>query len=1255
MHFYSKAAMTKQRRIICDNYRVDEERLIPELLLLAEADDTSRLRIWNRARELVEGIRETEAGKSGVGALLSEFNLSTEEGVVLMCLAEALLRVPDTATVDRLIRDKLDSRDWASHLGHSDSLFVNASAWGLLITGKVISFGGHSNQARQQAQLGILRHAVARVGEPVIRGSIRYAMQIMGTQFVLGRTIDEAIAASQGREESSYRYSYDMLGEGARTMDDANRYFDAYLNAIEAIGVAAKGRGPINSPGISIKLSALHPRYEFSQSERLMTELAKRARKLVLLAKAYDIGLTIDAEEADRLDLSLDVIGTLFSDPELGDWQGFGFAVQAYQKRAIAIVDWAIGLAQDNNRKLMIRLVKGAYWDSEIKWSQMANAGDYPVFTRKAATDVCYLVCARKLLANRHVIFPQFATHNAYTAATILDLDDADRRNRRKGYEFQRLHGMGESLFAQILSSDHVPCRIYAPVGEHADLLAYLVRRLLENGANSSFVNNIVDETVSVEELLEDPVRKLTESAVQRNITIPLPKDLFRSSALYDGERINSTGVDLTDRNALNDLKKGIDLVQPDAGVGEVRISNPADRTKTVGYLSWADLSDMEEKLARASDGLPTWSATSASERCKLLRDLADAIELNQAEFVSYCVSEAGKTIEDSCMEVREAVDFCRYYADMAMVLFEEYDFEPRGVVLCISPWNFPLAIFLGQICAALVTGNTVIAKPAEQTSLIARKIIDLMYQCKFPREALQLLISKGIPAGEYLVPDDRIRGVMFTGSFATARWLAQTIAGRGDWSIPLIAETGGQNAMIVDSTALPEQVVDDVVQSGFGSAGQRCSALRVLYIQDVVADRIIELIMGAMQELTIGNPDELCTDIGPVIDESALVRLKHHKDYLGNSGDRARLIFECELPEECQKGYFFAPHLYEIDDLSLLTEEVFGPVVHVIRYSADNLDAVIEQINNCGYGLTLGIHSRIESTTDQIALKSRVGNVYINRNMVGAVVGVQPFGGRGLSGTGPKAGGPNYLTRLLKTSEVPVAENQIELPVEMGDAADLLKEIPATQLNWSAVDVQSRATLIRQSLLRLTQIADHGMLDGIDELVHLAETYLGYPTELPGPTGETNILYLEPRGSVAVVLNEETSEGEALKCIIAALLSGNVVVVPYDGKHADILVRFDRALNESSQSAGIITLLPFHTVRSVLSNQIIQGAVLSMNSVYARSVQVVMIAREGPILPVIQEGHDRTLLLRMSCEKTVTTDTTASGGNAMLMSSEEQ
>ncbi len=1007
------------RTAIHEAYRVDEAKALRRLLGEVELPHDALDRIAERARALVGEVRRSRIGQGGIDAFMYEFELSSKEGVVLMCLAEALLRVPDAHTLDKLIKDKIATADWQAHLGHSDSIFVNASTWALMLTGRVVKL--EDDETKDFG--GVLRRLVHRSGEPVIRTAISRAMRILGQQFVMGRDIKEAVKRARPDEAQGYRYSYDMLGEGARTMADADRYFESYRNAIAAIGVAAAGREVNDAPGISVKLSALHPRYEFAQRDRVMSEVVPRLKELALDAARLNIGMTVDAEEADRLDLSLDVIEALAGDPDLAGWNGFGLAVQAYQKRAPFVLDWLATVAARHNRRFMVRLVKGAYWDTEVKLAQTEGLSGYPVYTRKVSTDVSYLACVKKLFANPAAFYPQFATHNAHTVAAILELSGGS-----EDYEFQRLHGMGEALYAQIVGPAKMdrPVRIYAPVGSHEDLLAYLVRRLLENGANSSFVNRIQDEKLPIDEIIADPLIAAQRLDIIAHPKIPLPIGLF------GGERANSAGLDLSAPRELAPLGQDMErmgkrgwtggpLVAGQEVGGDARsVQNPADLRDKVGELRWSRPEDMEMAVSRAHRSAPGWDATPAAERAACLRRLADLMESNRANLMSLCVREAGKTIVDAIAEVREAVDFCRYYAARASEEFgapkrlpgptgetNEISLHGRGVFLCISPWNFPLAIFTGQITAALAAGNAVIAKPAEQTGIIATETVKLMHRAGIPGDVLHLLPGDGATVGAQLVSDQRVSGVAFTGSTETARLINQALAARKGAIVPLIAETGGQNGMIVDSTALPEQVVNDVIASSFQSAGQRCSALRVLFLQQDIADRVITMLSGAMDELRVGNPALLSTDVGPVIDSEAKKTLEAHIARMQRDG---RLLNRTILNSETSHGTFVAPAAFEIESIGQLEREVFGPVLHVVRFQADRLDGVIDSINAAGYGLTFGIHSRIDSTIAHVLKRLRVGNAYVNRNTIGAVVGVQPFGGEGLSGTGPKAGGPHYL-----------------------------------------------------------------------------------------------------------------------------------------------------------------------------------------------------------------------------------------------------
>jgi RHH-type proline utilization regulon transcriptional repressor/proline dehydrogenase/delta 1-pyrroline-5-carboxylate dehydrogenase len=1007
-------------------HRADEATCVAELLELAAVDGATHGRIRARALQLAGRVRRAGGDQLGVEAFLQEYRLSTREGIMLMCLAEALLRIPDAETADRLIRDKLSAGEWSRHVGQSGSLLVNASTWGLMLTGRFIRADLEQN-ADPGAWLARLIH---RLGEPVLRQALLRAMRVLGRHFVLGQTIEQAIRRAREAEAKGYRYSYDMLGEAARTAADAEQYHGAYKDAITAISDAARGGDLTARPGISIKLSALHPRYELAQHRRLDVELYPRVLELLQAARAGNIAVTIDAEETDRLEPSLDLFERLAAAPELAGWDGVGLAVQAYQKRAIHVIAWLEALAVRARRRIPVRLVKGAYWDTEIKRTQEQGLDDYPVFTRKLATDVSYLACARRLLAGGDAFYPQLATHNAQTLGSIIEL-----AGNRRDFEFQRLHGMGEALYEELVGTADgaIACRVYAPVGSHQDLLPYLVRRLLENGANTSFVNRILDHDVPLETLIEDPVRQLSRLEPKRHPKIPLPRDL------YGPDRRNARGVDLCDPLALDGLAVRIGRafepgLQARPGVangrGEARaVLDPADRACAVGSVIEADPETIAAAVRRAQAGFADWDGTPLHERVACLRRAADLYETNAAELIAWCVREGGRTLPDAVAEVREAVDFLRYYSMEALAKAAPRDLpgptgegnrltlHGRGVFVAISPWNFPLAIFTGQIAAALVVGNSVLAKPAPQTPLVAAKAVALLHRAGVPEDAL-ILLPGGSAVGARLVDDPGIAGVAFTGSTQTAWAINRALAAKDGPIVPLIAETGGQNAMLVDSSALPEQVVADVLDSSFRSAGQRCSALRVLCVQDDIAPRVLEMLAGAMLELRIGDPGLLATDLGPVIDETAKQRLKQHAARMLGE---ARLIQRVTLPDELGRGCFFAPHAFEIDAISQLQGEVFGPILHVVRFDGERLGDMIDAINGTGYGLTLGVHSRIDQTVDLVLERARAGNIYVNRNMIGAVVGVQPFGGERLSGTGPKAGGPHYLPRFATERTVSV------------------------------------------------------------------------------------------------------------------------------------------------------------------------------------------------------------------------------------------
>jgi RHH-type proline utilization regulon transcriptional repressor/proline dehydrogenase/delta 1-pyrroline-5-carboxylate dehydrogenase len=1003
------------------SYAPPDEDLAAKFLADAAREGAAEHRVDARARRLVEAIRAKTGGLGGVDDFLHAYALSTKEGLALMVLAEALLRVPDAATADQLIEDKLAAGRWFDGDVRSTALLVSASAWTLGIAARII----HPAETPET----ILDNIVRRVGLPTMRAATRQAMRLLGSHFVIGPTIEEALA--RARAHTELRYSFDMLGEGARTSADAESYFEAYAGAIAAIGADSASRNRPGQSGISVKLSALHPRYEATSRARVLEELTPRLVALARLAKTNDLQLTVDAEEADRLELSLDVMAAALSDRALDGWDGFGLAIQAYQKRALAVVDWVEDVASALNRTLTVRLVKGAYWDTEIKRAQERGLADYPVFTRKAMTDLCYMACVKRLLASRRRLFPQFATHNALTVAGVIE--DA---GGIEGFEFQRLYGMGEALYQELGAEfPDVACRVYAPVGGHRDLLAYLVRRLLENGANSSFVSVSADRSVPVAQILRRPQSWIADAAAARNRKIPLPR------ALFAPERRAAAGVEFGDRASLDalvdEVREGTPagaqarpLVNGVALPGIVReLHSPIDGS-TTGTVQEADEAIVHAAMAAGADGFAAWAARPVEERAAILERAADRFEINRGRLLALLQTEAGKTLDDALAELREAVDYCRYYAAAARVALaaapmtgptgesNELRYRGRGIFVCISPWNFPLAIFTGQIAAALVAGNAVVAKPAEQTPLIAALAVTLLHEAGVPKSALHLVPGDG-EVGALLVADRRVAGVVFTGSTETGRAINRALAEKSGPIVPLIAETGGINAMIVDATALPEQVTDDVLASSFRSAGQRCSALRLLCLQDDIAERMLVMLAGAARELKLGDPRLISTQVGPVIDSEARSQVEA---WIADNERAGRVRFRWDrhhrLPAQ---GVYVAPVIIELDRAADLDREVFGPVLHVVRWHPEKLDALLDDIAANGTALTLGIQSRIDFRIERIAGRLPHGNIYVNRNMIGAVVGVQPFGGTWLSGTGPKAGGPSYLRRFSSEQVVTI------------------------------------------------------------------------------------------------------------------------------------------------------------------------------------------------------------------------------------------
>ncbi|ELY4374518.1 trifunctional transcriptional regulator/proline dehydrogenase/L-glutamate gamma-semialdehyde dehydrogenase [Cronobacter sakazakii] len=1226
------------RAAITAAWRRAETDAVPMLLEQARLPQPVAEKTHQLAWSLAEKLRnqKTASGRAGmVQSLLQEFSLSSQEGVALMCLAEALLRIPDKATRDALIRDKISNGNWQSHIGRSPSLFVNAATWGLLFTGRLVSTHNEASLSRS------LNRIIGKSGEPLIRKGVDMAMRLMGEQFVTGETIAEALANARKLEEKGFRYSYDMLGEAALTAADAQAYMVSYQQAIHAIGKASNGRGIYEGPGISIKLSALHPRYSRAQYDRVMEELYPRLKSLTLLARQYDIGINIDAEEADRLEISLDLLEKLCFEPELAGWNGIGFVIQAYQKRCPFVIDYLIDLATRSRRRLMIRLVKGAYWDSEIKRAQMEGLEGYPVYTRKVYTDISYLACAKKLLAVPNLIYPQFATHNAHTLAAIYNL--AGQNYYPGQYEFQCLHGMGEPLYEQVVGkiSDgklNRPCRIYAPVGTHETLLAYLVRRLLENGANTSFVNRIADNTLSLDDLVADPVSAVEQLAAQEGRVglphpkIPLPQDL------YGEGRVNSAGLDLANEHRLASLSssllnsalqkwRALPMLENAVDDGELApVINPAEPRDIVGYAREATEAEVAQALESAVNNAPIWFATPPQERAAILQRAAVLMEDQTQTLIGILVREAGKTFANAIAEVREAVDFLRYYAGQVRDDFDNETHRPLGPVVCISPWNFPLAIFTGQVAAALAAGNSVLAKPAEQTPLIAAQGIQILLEAGVPQGVVQLLPGRGETVGAQLTGDPRVRGVMFTGSTEVATLLQRNIADRLDPQgrpTPLIAETGGLNAMIVDSSALTEQVVVDVVASAFDSAGQRCSALRVLCLQEEIADHTLTMLKGAMAECRMGNPGRLTTDIGPVIDAEAKAGIERHIQAMRAKG---RKVFQAARDNsldarEWQTGTFVMPTLIELESFDEMKKEVFGPVLHVVRYNRNNLAGLIEQINKAGYGLTLGVHTRIDETIAQVTGSAHVGNLYVNRNMVGAVVGVQPFGGEGLSGTGPKAGGPLYLYRLLASRP----ETAVQATLERHDAR-------------YAQDAQVK-TLITRPHQALTEWAA-----GRPELKALCEHYLalsqsGVQRTLPGPTGERNTYTLLPRERVLCLADNEQ---DLLVQLAAATSAGSRVLWVDEPLQRTLAKQLPAAVNAIIDFAK----------PDVLFSQFFDAVIYHGDSDQLRALCEKVAARDGAIVSVqgFARGETNLLLERLWLERSLSVNTAAAGGNASLM-----
>ncbi len=1200
------------------NYSADEAAVLHELVGRIKLSEDERRRVADSGARYVERVRK-EKKPSMMEAFLAEYGLSTAEGVGLMCLAEALLRVPDAETIDDLIHDKIEPSDWGAHLGKSSSSMVNASTWALLLTGKVLD-------EDPKGPVRALRGLVRRMGEPVVRTAVGQSMKILGRQFVLGQTIEEGMKNARELEKQGYTYSYDMLGEAARTDADARRYHAAYAKAITAIAKQAKGdvRG---SPGISVKLSALHPRYETTHRDTVMAELLPRALELVQQASRANIGFNIDAEEQDRLDLSLDIIEALMADPSLDDWNGFGVVVQAYGRRAGPVIEALYELAERYDRRIMVRLVKGAYWDTEIKLSQEMGVETFPVFTRKVNTDVSYMACAQLLLDRRDRIYPQFATHNAHTCAAVVAMAGDDKES----YEFQRLHGMGESLHQIVKQSEGTHCRIYAPVGAHRDLLAYLVRRLLENGANSSFVNQVVDSSIPPSEVSKDPVAGLQR--LGDAISSPL---IRQPGELFAPERQNSKGYRINEPASILPLLEarerfadatwtaGPMLAGHPAPRGPAREArSPADGSRVVGQVHEATPEEVATALDAAEAGFRDWSARPAAERAAVLRRTADLYEEHIAELTVITTREAGKMMFDGIAEVREAVDFLRYYANEGERLEAEEPGSARGLFVCISPWNFPLAIFTGQIAAALAAGNAVLAKPAEQTPLIAARAVELMREAGLPEATLQLLPGDGPTVGAPLTGDPRIAGVCFTGSTPVAQIIHKALAQNAGPDAVLIAETGGLNAMIVDSTALTEQAVRDILISSFQSAGQRCSALRMLYVQEEARDRLLEMLDGAMDALTIGDPWNTDTDVSPVIDAEAQADISA---YLSAQEKAGKVIKALPVPEV---GTFVSPAVIEVGGIEDLEREIFGPILHVATFKARDIDKVVDAINNRGYGLTFGLHTRIDDRVQQIVERLHVGNIYVNRNQIGAIVGSQPFGGEGLSGTGPKAGGPLYVSRFRRTAAAECHDAPQGGAVPLGDLQSALDGLDPR--NWAArpdrLEVLRRALSGRGGVIRKA-LAETAALDMT-------------PQTLPGPTGESNRLSLYPKGpALCLGPTLEIAVAQAVQALGAG--SPALIVAPGAARAIQPLIE------AGAPVAGIDGCVAADTLTALEGIETVAAA---GDSDWTRELRLALAQRDGAIVPLETQtlAPERYVVERHLC-----IDTTAAGGNASLLATAE-
>lgn len=1215
----NKDLLQSIRQSMRSAYLADEQVCIEALIKTLNLAPDVRQQMSAQAADLVRHVRG-HSSPTMMEKFLGEYGLSTKEGVALMCMAEALLRVPDKATIDALIEDKVQAGDWSSHLGHSNSSLINSSTWALLVTGKLLA------PVDADKVGSTMRGLVKRVGEPVVRKAVAQAMKELGSQFVLGRTMEEATHRAKKLTTKGYTHSYDMLGEAARTAEDATRYFDAYSQAIADLAPHCNDDDIRNNPGISVKLSALHPRYEWGQSQRVLTELVPQVLVLAMQAKAANMGFNIDAEEADRLDISLDVIAAVLAAPELAGWNGFGIVVQAFSKRAPWVLDWLYQLAKGLDRHIMVRLVKGAYWDAEIKRAQVMGLTGFPVFTRKANTDLSYLACAKQILTMNDRIYAQFATHNAHSVAAILQLAGANH-----AYEFQRLHGMGESLHASVMSQGGVRCRVYAPVGAHQDLLAYLVRRLLENGANSSFVHQLVNPEIAPETIAQDPVDVVLERLEQGlscgSHAIVQPSELFGQHG--GSVRKNAKGWDITDAPTVESMEsqrthlaqqcwqaKPI-LAKDENTTNDPSwletpqwVINPATDSEQVGQVTMASKQQVEAAIVAAPQGRAQWLAMSIEDRVACFEKVADLYEANATELFAILAREAGKSWLDAVGELREAVDFARFYAqEMASMPHN----KGRGVVSCISPWNFPLAIFSGQVFAALAAGNAVLAKPAGQTNLVAYKAVELMHQAGIPVATVQFLPGGPQEVGVPITSDARVSGVCFTGSTATAQHINRVMATNLAADAVMIAETGGLNAMIVDSTALPEQVVRDVLASAFQSAGQRCSALRMLYLQEDIAEKVLHMLYGAMDELTIGNPWHLNTDVGPVIDAAAKTKIENH---IATHAAKGKVLKHLTSPKT---GLFVGPAVIQLNGIQDLEEEIFGPVLHVATFAAHELDALIDTINAQGYGLTFGIHTRVDARVEQLVKGVHAGNTYVNRNQIGAVVGSQPFGGEGLSGTGPKAGGPQYVQRLREPQIVASASPTGVMldPIAVQQAIDSITSKSMEQWQQATDRLANLTQVFGPQASRLHDLCRDALL-------------------LPGPTGELNQLSTAARG---LVLCLGPDRNAALLQAQTALAQGNAVVLVVND------------LNLPKSDLPLVVLKGQLAAQDITALSGYQSVAANADPTYQKQLREALANKAGPLLPLICETADPQ---RYTMERHLCIDTTAAGGNASLIAAGE-